>query len=108
MNALESKEITINGNYYVMTAMEAVEGMDFITNLYASPNGVPSAKDMRAAIIKNVKLGGKAFTEKSYGIHFSRNYEELSELFEAYMDFNYGEYDPNESGDPSESEDTQD
>ncbi len=108
MDILESKEVTINGNYYVITAMEAVEGMDFISKVFSGGGSVPPAKDIRQVIVKCVKLGGKPFTEKTYGTHFSRNYDELMKLFEEFMAFNYGEFDPNDGSDTSEEDDTSD
>lgn len=104
MKVLESKEVTINGNYYVFTAMDALDGLDCM-NKFMSISGIPPAADIRNIIVKNVKLGGKAFNEKSFGVHFSRNYEELMQVFEEYMAFNFGEFDPNDGSDtPKDSE----
>lgn len=99
MDILENKEVTVNGNYYVITAMEAVEGMDFISKVFSNGGTIPPAKDIRQVIVKHVKLGGKQFSDKTYGIHFSRNYEELMQLFEEFMVFNFGEFNPNEDSD---------
>ena len=106
MNVLESKEVTINGNYYVITAMDAVEGLDFITKMISNGGVLPEAKEIRQLVVKYVKLGGKPFTEKSFGTHFSRNYNELQELFEEFMSFNFGDEVPNDGSDTSVEEDT--
>lgn len=105
MNALEQKEVTINGTYYVITAMGATDGMVFMDKLMNGGGKVP-AEDMRSVVVKTVKIGGKAFTEKTYDTHFARNYDELSQLFEEVMSFNFEGANPNAGGDTSEEGDT--
>ena len=103
IQALETKDVTVDGNLYVITAMSATDGMEFfsqVQNMMAT--GQIPARQMKEVIIKYVKLGSKKFDEKSYDIHFSRKYDQLNELFAAVMEFNFGEIDPNGGEDDSD------
>lgn len=104
MKVLENKETTIGDNYYVMTAMGAMDGLDFMNKLFVSGTGTPPAKDIRDVIVKYVKLGGKAFDNKSFDVHFSKKYDELYELFQQFCEFNFGEASPNQPSDTEDSE----
>lgn len=108
METLEQKEVHVDDVYYVFTAMDVVDGLEFMNKLMSAPNGLAPASDIRHVVIKYVKLGGKPFNEKSFGIHFSRKYEHLMKVFEAFMEFNYGEFDPNDGSDTSEKSEKED
>lgn len=100
MNVLENKEVTINGNYYVITAMGATDGMVFLDKMINGDGKLP-VTEMRGVIIKYVKLGSKVITDKIYDTHFSRKYDELNQLFEEIMTFNFEGTNPNDGGDTS-------
>lgn len=103
IQALETKEVTIDDNLYIITAMSATDGMEFFSQAQGLlSSGMIPARQMKELIIKYVKIGSKKFDEKSYDIHFSRKYDRLNELFASVMEFNFGEMDPNAGEDDSE------
>ena len=101
MQVLESKEVTVGDQYYVMTAMGAMDGLDFMTKM-PSDGGFPPAEDIRRVLVKYVKMGGKSFTNQSFDIHFSRKYHEIFQLFQEFFEFNFGVEVPNEMSDTEE------
>lgn len=103
MDILESKEVTVGGQYYVVTAMEAIDGMEFFDELVRN-KGMATPRKIKEVIVKYVRVGGKKFTDKSFDTHFSRKYNDLGELFEQVMEFNFGEELPNDSSDLTKEE----
>ena len=107
VQTLETKDVVINDNMYIITAMSATDGMDFMTTAQdAFLDGTIPAKRMKEIIIKYVSLGNNKFNEKSYDTHFSRKYNVLNELFAEIMEFNFGsmaeDLDEGEEENPNE------
>lgn len=105
IQVLEQKEVEIGGVNYRITAFPAMYGMEVAEQMMGDGFDIKKMKDI---ILKSATYENKAFNDKTFDYHFSRKYNQLNELFAQIMAFNFGELDPNELSDTSESEDTQD
>lgn len=99
-------EFEINGNHYLITAMDAVFGLQAMNQLaaFAKNDMPPSADFIKEVVIRSVTFQNKAIDEKWFNKHFSRNYAELNALFTKIIEFNFG--DSGEDGLPNEQSDT--
>ena len=102
MELLEQKDVTIGDCVYDITALPASYGMGVMDRLMGGGDVKFSVTDMKQIILKSVKINNKSLDEKRFDVHFSRKYAEMTELFNEIMSFNFGELDPNDSGDVSE------
>lgn len=98
---LETKELLLN-NYrnskgemedrlYVLTQLPATKGLEVQLKL---DSGVFSADLVREVVSMSTYLGSVKLEGKRYEEHFAGRYKHLMELFNAILDFNFGENFP--------------
>lgn len=104
--ALEQTEKEIGGNRYLITALDALTGLDVMNNISESESkGEPLEPGfIKRVIMKSVTINNKQMTGDVFDKIFSRKYKELSELFGEIVKFNFGEGEdsPNAESDTSE------
>lgn len=106
--SLETKEVTIDGKIYILTAFPATLGLEIqmeMVNLQTQGMAV-SASLIEKAISNGACLASAKLDKKLIDKHFARRYQQMMELFYAVMGFNFGdeagEGSPNAESDTSE------
>ena len=104
--SLEQTTVEVGGESYLVQAFPATYGLDVMQKMIkvASGESELSVQFMSDVIIRSVDYKGRRMDEKTFNIHFSRKYNEINELFEKIMEFNFGEASPNDGSDDSENE----
>ena len=98
LSVLEQKEVVINGKLFVIEAMGATEGLEFLTKIVEGAD----AKLIRDTILKTVIYEGSKRDVKWFDRFFSRKYRDVQTLFDEIVEFNLGE-NPKDEGDTSEA-----
>ena len=90
--ALPQEVITIDDVEYLVTAMPATKGLQFME---AQQESIDSGKAdlalMKQVICAYVCKNGIQITEKSFDISFSRRFGHLRNLYQAVIEYNFGE-----------------
>ena len=90
--ALPQEVLTIDDVEYLVTAMPATKGLQFME---AQQESIDSGKAdlalMKQVICAYVCKNGIQITEKSFDITFSRKFGHLRNLYQAVIEFNFGE-----------------
>lgn len=90
--ALPQEVITIDEVEYLVTAMPATKGLQFME---AQQESIDSGKAdlalMKQVICAYVCKNGIQITEKSFDITFSRRFGHLRNLYQAVIEYNFGE-----------------
>ena len=90
--ALPQEVITIDDVEYLVTAMPATKGLQFME---AQQESIDSGKAdlalMKQVICAYVCKNGIQITEKSFDITFSRKFGHLRNLYQAVIEYNFGE-----------------
>ena len=90
--ALPQEVITIDEVEYLVTAMPATKGLQFME---AQQESIDSGKAdlalMKQVICAYVCKNGIQITEKSFDISFSRKFGHLRNLYQAVIEYNFGE-----------------
>ena len=90
--ALPQEVITIDEVEYLVTAMPATKGLQFME---AQQESIDSGKAdlalMKQVICAYVCKNGIQITEKSFDITFSRKFGHLRNLYQAVIEYNFGE-----------------
>lgn len=107
----EQHTVEIDGVSYVITALEATYGLDVMAEVQrlSMKQEAPSGLFMKSLIIKSVTVNNFQLDSKKFDLHFSRKYNQIFELFQEIVKFNFGEEGeeegeegPNGQGDTSE------
>ena len=89
---LPQEVITIDDVEYLVTAMPATKGLQFME---AQQESIDSGKAdlalMKQVICAYVCKNGIQITEKSFDIQFSRKFGHLRKLYQAVIEFNFSE-----------------
>ncbi len=89
---LPQEVITIDEVEYLVTAMPATKGLQFME---AQQESIDSGKAdlalMKQVICAYVCKNGIQITEKSFDISFSRKFGHLRNLYQAVIEYNFGE-----------------
>ena len=89
---LPQEVITIDEVEYLVTAMPATKGLQFME---AQQESIDSGKAdlalMKQVICAYVCKNGIQITEKSFDITFSRRFGHLRNLYQAVIEYNFGE-----------------
>jgi len=89
---LPQEVITIDEVEYLVTAMPATKGLQFME---AQQESIDSGKAdlalMKQVICAYVCKNGIQITEKSFDITFSRKFGHLRNLYQAVIEYNFGE-----------------
>jgi len=89
---LPQEVITIDEVEYLVTAMPATKGLQFME---AQQESIDSGKAdlalMKQVICAYVCKNGIQITEKSFDISFSRRFGHLRNLYQAVIEYNFGE-----------------
>lgn len=89
---LPQEVITIDDVEYLVTAMPATKGLQFME---AQQESIDSGKAdlalMKQVICAYVCKNGIQITEKSFDITFSRKFGHLRNLYQAVIEYNFGE-----------------
>lgn len=106
MMVLEQTTVTVGENSYLVTALDATNGLAVMHKMmeFSKNEQAPTAEFMRNLILKSVTVNNKQANEEWFNKYFSRKYHEVYELFTKIQEFNFGteEQDPNEQSDTSE------
>ena len=90
--SLPQEVITIDEVEYLVTAMPATKGLQFME---AQQESIDSGKAdlalMKQVICAYVCKNGIQITEKSFDITFSRKFGHLRNLYQAVIEYNFGE-----------------
>ena len=90
--SLPQEVITIDEVEYLVTAMPATKGLQFME---AQQESIDSGKAdlalMKQVICAYVCKNGIQITEKSFDISFSRKFGHLRNLYQAVIEYNFGE-----------------
>jgi len=90
--ALPQEVLTIDDVEYLVTAMPATKGLQFME---AQQESIDSGKAdlalMKQVICAYVCKNGIQITEKSFDITFSRKFGHLRNLYQAVIEYNFGE-----------------
>lgn len=90
--SLPQEVITIDEVEYLVTAMPATKGLQFME---AQQESIDSGKAdlalMKQVICAYVCKNGIQITEKSFDITFSRRFGHLRNLYQAVIEFNFSE-----------------
>ena len=90
--ALPQSVITVDEVEYLVTAMPATKGLQFME---AQQESIDSGKAdlalMKQVICAYVCKGGIQITDKSFDIQFSRKFGHLRKLYQAVIEFNFSE-----------------
>ena len=90
--SLPQEVITIDEVEYLVTAMPATKGLQFME---AQQESIDSGKAdlalMKQVICAYVCKNGIQITEKSFDISFSRRFGHLRNLYQAVIEYNFGE-----------------
>lgn len=103
----EQHTVEIDGNNYIITALEATYGLDIFAEVQrlSAKEESPSGLFMKSLICKSVTLNNIQLDGKKFDSHFSRKYNQMFQLFEEIIKFNFGSADeegPNVVSDISE------
>lgn len=99
LEVLEQKTVEVGDKEYLIQAFPAKYGLTVMEEMM-SGDGNFSTTRMVDIICRSVTYRNKLFTEQTFGVHFSRKYKEIVELFNEVLVFNFGE----ESDIPLDSE----
>ena len=90
--ALPQETLVIDEVEYLVTAMPATKGLQFME---AQQESIDSGKAdlalMKQVICAYVCKNGIQITEKSFDITFSRKFGHLRNLYQAVIEYNFGE-----------------
>lgn len=90
--ALPQETLVIDEVDYLVTAMPATKGLQFME---AQQESIDSGKAdlalMKQVICAYGCKGGIQITEKSFDIQFSRRFGHLRNLYQAVIEYNFGE-----------------
>lgn len=90
--ALPQETLVIDDVEYLVTAMPATKGLQFME---AQQESIDSGKAdlalMKQVICAYVCKNGIQITEKSFDISFSRRFGHLRNLYQAVIEYNFGE-----------------
>lgn len=84
LEILEQKEVVIGGEKYLITAMGASEGLEYIPKI-----GKETPSMVKEAIIKYVSHQGVKFDVSRFDKHFSKKYSEIYDLYNEIINFNF-------------------
>jgi|SRR5690625_529430 len=96
----EFKEISVDGEDYILRLMPAMEGLDFMTRM--EKEGMTGALIFKA-VRDCVAIGSTTFDEKKFNNHFKGKYGHLMRVVEKVVEFNFPDlYQGNEQSDSEE------
>lgn len=84
ISILEQKEVEVGGCNYLITAMGASEGLEFIPKI-----GKENSELIKSTIMKFVSFEGMAFDNNRFDKHFSKKYKEIYDLYNEIVTFNF-------------------
>ena len=90
--ALPQETLEVDGVSYLVTAMPATKGLQFME---AQQESIESGKAdlalMKQVICAYVTKDGMQITDKSFDIVFARKFGHLRNLYQAVIEWNFGE-----------------
>jgi len=89
MFVAEEKTIEIGGNNYLIKEVPALYCLGVLTRLRNMGDSA-NPEFIKEVVFKSITCNNIQPTEDWFNKHFSRNYEELFQLFEVIIDFNFG------------------
>jgi hypothetical protein len=88
--ALPQETLTVDGEDYLVTAMPATSGLQFMEKHQASiDSGKTDLSVMKEVVVKYVSKDNKAISNTSFDIIFARRMGHLGKLYKAYLDYNF-------------------
>lgn len=86
--ALPQSVITVDGVDYLVTAMPATKGLQFVETMQ---DGKADLSTMKQVICAYVCKDNKSITNESFDVIFARKFEHLGSLYKAVIVYNFGE-----------------
>lgn len=102
---LEQHSVEIGGKTFLITAFDAVYGMKVMGQLATHQGESMTNPDfVKGMVLKATKVDNKQMTSEWFDKYFSKKYEQLFQLVQEIIAFNFGDMseDPNGEGDTSE------
>src|SRR5690606_26994406 len=96
MYVAEEKTVVFGDNTYLIKALPALYGLNVLNRLKLMGD-TPDSAFIKELLFKSVTCNNMQPTEDWFNRNFSRNYDELFQIFEAIIDFNFGDGDEEES-----------
>lgn len=96
--SLPQEEVTVDDKEYLLTALPATEGLQFLEqHIESIDSGKPDLAVMKKIICKTVSVDGRMFSDKpnkdglSFDIYFARKLGHMRNLFTAVLEYNFGD-----------------
>ena len=86
--ALPQETLEVDGVSYLVTAMPATKGLQFVETMQ---DGKADLSTMKQVICAYVCKDNKSITNDSFDVIFARKFEHLGALYKAVIVYNFGE-----------------